>query len=102
MLQALPHADLFGRGRPWQSQKQVNSQREPADGTGAAARNRDFGTSRGAARRAGYINDAARRKGYDRVWHVSDVVAAPVHVGAPAGSAAAPARRSRRLRRRQL
>jgi L-fuconolactonase len=98
MLQALPHADLFGRGRPWQSQKQVNSEREPADGTGAAAQNRNFGTSRGAARRAGYINDAAGRKGYGRLWHVSDVVAEPVHVGAPAGGAAAPASRSRRNR----
>src|SRR5262245_4705237 len=48
----------------------------PADGIGLPPK-RDFGTSRWAARRLGYINQMAGRKGHDRLWHGSDLTRRP-------------------------
>ncbi|MGB7833128.1 MAG: tripartite tricarboxylate transporter substrate-binding protein, partial [Xanthobacteraceae bacterium] len=46
----------------------------PADGISLPPK-KDFGTSRGAARRLGYINSTTGRKGHDRFWHQADITA---------------------------
>ena len=50
------------RSRAKQGQSLI-SECEPADGTNAAAENRDFGMSRPAARQLGYLSRLAGRKG---------------------------------------
>jgi hypothetical protein len=54
----------------------------PADGINLPPKKGDFGTSRGAARRLGYINHATGRKGHDRLW--------PAQSGHPEMSAICP------------
>jgi len=44
----------------------------PADGI-SPPRKGDFGTSRRAAWRSGYINNSTGRKGHDRLWRLADV-----------------------------
>jgi len=45
----------------------------PADGISLPQTKGNFGTSRWAARRLGYINLVTRRKGHDRYWHLADM-----------------------------
>jgi hypothetical protein len=51
----------------------------PADGISLPPK-REFGTSRWAARRLGYIKGDTRRKGHDRLWHEADMPMTPSNV----------------------